>query len=165
MAKKNVTKEVLTYLLGVCVPTTKQNAAKIRVNKLELDSRLSMYFSTHEFIYATDPNKLCKTGDTVLIQSLPEKLTRLIGHKVVEVVYPLGDITDPITGKKVVAGRYRDEIDEDAKLFGKLDSAFEYDQAPQRGSMEGKRDFSNKKVFVKHTDDPNDKDPYKVNPL
>ena len=40
------------------------------------------YFTKLEFIYATDPQKLCKTGDTVLIQSLPQKLTRLITHKV-----------------------------------------------------------------------------------
>jgi hypothetical protein len=43
----------------------------------------------------------------VLIQSLPEKLTRLITHKVLDVVYPCGDITDPITGKNVVVGKYR----------------------------------------------------------
>lgn len=43
----------------------------------------------------------------VLIQRLPEKLTRLITHKVVDIVYPCGDVTDPITGKKVVVGKYR----------------------------------------------------------
>ncbi|XP_076276541.1 mitochondrial ribosomal protein S17 [Lasioglossum baleicum] len=165
MATKNVTKKALNYLLGVCVPTTKQNAAKIRVHELEFDSKLSMYFAAHKFIYATDPEKLCKTGDIVLIQNLSKRLTRLISHKVVEVIYPLGDMTDPITGKKIVASKYRDEIDEDVKLFGKLDSAFEYDKAPRRGSMEGTRDFSNKKTFVKYNDDPTDTDPYKVNPL
>lgn len=40
------------------------------------------HFPTYEFVYATDPEKLCKTGDTVLIQNLPEKLTRFITHKV-----------------------------------------------------------------------------------
>lgn len=37
-------------------------------------------------------------------------MTRLITHKVIEVVYPLGDITDPLTGKKVVSGKYRSAI-------------------------------------------------------
>lgn len=27
--------------------------------------------------------------------------------QVIEVIYPLGDITDPVTGKKVVASQYR----------------------------------------------------------
>ncbi|XP_078043873.1 mitochondrial ribosomal protein S17 [Augochlora pura] len=164
MAKNKVAKEVLTYVLGICVPTAKQNAAKIRVRKLELDNHLLQYFVKHEFIYAIDPNKISKVGDTVLIQNLPEQLTRLITHKVVNVVYPLGDMIDPISGKKIVAGRYRDHIEEDAKLFGKLDSAFEYDKAPPRGSMENKRDFSYKKTYVKYNEDPNDNDPQGIYP-
>lgn len=41
----------------------------------------------------------------VLIQELPEKLTTHITHKVLEVIYPLGDVTDPITKKKVAGLR------------------------------------------------------------
>lgn len=40
------------------------------------------YFKKHDFIYATDPEKRSKTGDIVLIQNLPKKLTRVITHKV-----------------------------------------------------------------------------------
>lgn len=65
------------------------------------------YFSEYEYYYAHDPEKICKTGDMVLIQRLPEKLTRLITHKVLDVVYPCGDVTDPITGRKVVVSKYR----------------------------------------------------------
>lgn len=55
--------------------------------------------------YAHDPEKQCKTGDVVLIQELSEKLTTHITHQVLKVVYPLGDVTDPITNKKVAALR------------------------------------------------------------
>lgn len=55
--------------------------------------------------YAHDPEKECKSGDVVLIQELPEKLTTLITHRVLKVVYTLGDITDPITNKKVAGLR------------------------------------------------------------
>ncbi len=34
-------------------------------------------------------------------------MTKYITHQVSQVVYPFGDITDPISGKKVVAGKYR----------------------------------------------------------
>ena len=37
-------KQTLTYLLGVCVPSNKYNAAKIRVRRLEFDDYLSMHF-------------------------------------------------------------------------------------------------------------------------
>lgn len=65
------------------------------------------YFREFDFVFAHDPNKLCKVGDTVLVKPLVERLTRLITHEVLEVIYPLGDIVDPVTGKKVVMSRYR----------------------------------------------------------
>ncbi|OAD59739.1 28S ribosomal protein S17, mitochondrial [Eufriesea mexicana] len=164
MANIAVTKKALTYLLGVCVPSTKQNAAKIRVRQLQFDQHLLMYFNKYEFFYASDPEKRCKTGDTVLIQNLPEKLTRVITHKVIDVIYPLGDITDPITGKKVVGSNYRDTIDEDSSLFGELKSKYNYDKAPKRGRMANKRDFTERETYMKYTDDPEHSDPYAINP-
>jgi len=50
---------------------------------------------------------MCRPGDIVLIKSLAEKLTPLINHEVLKVVYPLGDVVDPITQKKVVGPDYR----------------------------------------------------------
>jgi small subunit ribosomal protein S17 len=77
-----------------------------------------------------------------LIHQLPEKLTRLITHKVLEVVYPCRNITDPITGKKVVVGKYRDEIEEANKLYGESEGRFKYDEAPKRGWQEDRKDFT-----------------------
>lgn len=68
------------------------------------------YFYKLEHIYAHDPEKKCKTGDIVLIEQLPEKLTKIITHRVKEVVYPYGDVTDPITGKKCIVSKYRYDI-------------------------------------------------------
>ena len=36
-------------------------------------------------------------------------MTKHITHEVKSIVFPFGDITDPVTGKKVVAGEYRCE--------------------------------------------------------
>lgn len=41
-AKIPFKKQTLTYLLGVCVPCNKHNAAKIRIRRLEFDDYLSM---------------------------------------------------------------------------------------------------------------------------
>lgn len=158
-------KEVLTYLLGVCVPSKKQNAAKIRIRELKFDSYINMYFTEHKFVFAIDPEKRCKTGDTVLIQNLPEKLTRVITHKVIDVIYPLGDVTDPITGKKVVAGKYRDDIVKDVEEFGKLPSAFDFANPGKRGRTENIRDFTSKPTYTKYKHDPNDSDPYALDPF
>ena len=42
MAHNIARKQALTYLLGVCVPSSKQNAAKIRIQRADFDSYLSM---------------------------------------------------------------------------------------------------------------------------
>lgn len=103
---RNIGKSTKHFLLlGTCVPTAKQNAAKIRVKRLELDENLLMYFRKDEFYYCHDPQKLCKTNDIVLIQALPQKLTKLITHEVKEVVHTFGDVTDPVTGEKVAKER------------------------------------------------------------
>ncbi|XP_029661588.1 28S ribosomal protein S17, mitochondrial [Formica exsecta] len=149
----------LRYILGTCVPSSKQNAAKVRISQLEFNDYIHMYYKKYDFIYANDPKKLCKTGDVILIKELPNKITRLITHEVIEVVYPLGDITDPVTGKKIVAGQYREDIEEVSELFGKKDSVFDYSKAPKRGRLEGIRDFTHKKMYLKYYDDPNDPQP------
>ncbi|CAK9806260.1 28S ribosomal protein S17, mitochondrial [Anthophora quadrimaculata] len=164
MAANTVTKQTLTYLLGICVPSFKRNATKIRITRMDFDNHLLTYFTKYEFVYAVDPEKRCKIGDTVLIQNLPEKLTRIITHKIVDVVFPVGDIVDPVSGKTIVAGKYRETIQEDAKLYGELESMYKYDKATPRGSMENKRDFSNRKIYVKYDKDLHNSDPCAVNP-
>ncbi|XP_024881623.1 28S ribosomal protein S17, mitochondrial [Temnothorax curvispinosus] len=159
MAARRASKTVLRYFLGTCVPSSKQNAAKVRVPRLEFDNYIHMYFKENNFVYAHDPEKLCKTGDVILIKTLPEKLTRLITHEVVEVVYPLGDIVDPVTGKEVVASRYREDIEEENMLYGKEDSTFDYSKAPRRGRLEGIRDFTHKKSYLKYYENPDDPQP------
>lgn len=119
------------------------------------------YFPKYDFVYAHDPEKLCKTGDLVLIEKLPNKLTRLITHKVKNVIYPLGDITDPITGKKVVAGKYRDHIEAINKVYGERPNAFKYKDSPPRGWQEDKRDFTHVETYVKYHDSGKD-EPYAV---
>lgn len=119
------------------------------------------YFSKHEILYAHDPNMICKTGDVVLIEQLPKKMTRLITHKVKEVIYPMGDMTCPLTGKKIVASRYRDNIHEVNKIYGVRPGAFDYDKAPPRGWQEDKKDFTHHETYIKYHDDGTEQ-PYAV---
>ncbi|KAJ8929192.1 hypothetical protein NQ314_018141 [Rhamnusium bicolor] len=148
-------------LLGHCVPCLKHGASKFKVKRLELDNNLLMYFPKHEFVYAHDPEKLCKTGDIAIIELLPEKLTRLITHKVKEVVYKFGDVTDPLTGKKVIVGRYRENIDAVNKVYGEREKAFRYEKAPPRGWQEDKKDFTHVETHIKYHESGKD-DPYAV---
>lgn len=116
------------------------------------------YFPKEEYVYAYDPEKKCKTGDIALIELLPKKMTRLVTHTIKEIIYPLGDITDPLTGKKVVAGKYREQVDAVNEVYGKLPSAFDYKNAPDRGWQEDKKDFTHRQTYIKYheyDDQPN----------
>lgn len=89
-------------------------------------------------------------------------MTRLITHRVKKIVYPLGDITDPITGKKVSGTEYRDEIEAISKAYGKLPTAFDYSKAPPRGWQEDKKDFTHVETYVKYHEFDNDDQPYGI---
>ncbi|XP_018333124.1 28S ribosomal protein S17, mitochondrial [Agrilus planipennis] len=159
MALQSVKK--ISLLLGHCVPSVKSQASKIRIKRLELDTNLLMYFRKDDYIYAYDPNKICKTGDIVLVELLAEKLTPLITHKVKEVVYRLGDITDPLTGKKVVVDKFRHQIDAIDDVFGPSPSKFNYDKAPERGWLEDKKDFTHVETYIKYHE-TGEEQPYAV---
>uniref|UniRef100_A0A1B6LVE5 28S ribosomal protein S17, mitochondrial n=1 Tax=Graphocephala atropunctata TaxID=36148 RepID=A0A1B6LVE5_9HEMI len=158
MSVKQVGKTIL--LLGKCVPTAKENAVKVAISRFKLNQYLNIYFTDIEMVYAQDNARLSKVGDVVLLEKLPEKITTLIEHRVKEVVHPLGDITDPITGKKVVKDVYREEIKEVSERYGKSESAFDYDKAPPRGWQEDKKDYSRKPVYRKYHVFEDDDQPY-----
>ncbi|XP_034237105.1 28S ribosomal protein S17, mitochondrial [Thrips palmi] len=156
MAAKAVVSRGASLLLGTCVPCVKTNASKFKVRRLVLDTYLHMYFPEYEYIYAHDPQKICKTGDSVLLKKLPEKLTTLITHEVDRVVYPLGDVTDPVTGKKVTFNHYRESQDAETELYGPLPTRFQYDKAPPRGWQEDKKDLTHRETYIKYNDDGKD---------
>ncbi|XP_064106513.1 small ribosomal subunit protein uS17m-like [Macrobrachium nipponense] len=139
-------------LIGQCLAHSTKNAARVRVKRMKLDDYLHMYFPEYTDYFAHDPEQKCKVGDVVLIKELPEQMTKDITHSLMKIVYPYGDITDPITGKKCVVGNYRDHTKLRSELYGKAegsDGGFDYDNAPDRGWQENRRDFTHKEGYMK----------------
>jgi small subunit ribosomal protein S17 len=65
-----------------------------------------------------DEKAACKVGDIVLIKELSNRPASKVSHLVEEVLYPCGDVTDPVTGQKVVGSQYRyDVVKEVTDLF------------------------------------------------
>lgn len=116
--------------LGTVKPCIKKNATKVVVTELKMDENLTavsifefsqfisflnvpkfigyfQFFKHEDIYYAYDPEKICKTGDLVLIRELKEKKSSVITHEVMKVIYPLGDTTCPLTNKKVVKLYYK----------------------------------------------------------
>lgn len=75
---------------------------------------LFQYFNEKYEYLAADPNELCKSGDVILIKELEEPLSDKIEHEVKKVIFPLGQITDPVTGKRCRGSEFID--DENRKI-------------------------------------------------
>lgn len=78
-----------------------------------------------------------------------------------EIVYKFGDIVDPLTGKKCIAGKYRDHIEAVNKVYGETEQGFKYNKAPPRGWQEDKKDFTHVDTYIKYHEDGKDQ-PYAV---
>ena len=71
-----------------------------------------------------------------------------------EVIYRLGEVVDPLTQKPVIGEKYVDQLEKEAEMYGKHrlpegQEGFSYKKAPSRGRQEGKRDFTARKTYQK----------------
>ena len=164
-------------LLGQVIPSTLSQAVKVQVPYFVFDDVLKAYFKKGEDFVAHDAQNLCKTGDLVIIKKLEKPEKKEITHTVTERIFRLGDVQDPISGEMVVGTQYRfvtthqnfpwrsntlfccrSDLLEEARLYGADISNFDYEGAPDRGRLEGTRDFTDKPTYRKwhkfEKDDP-----------
>lgn len=164
--------------------TKKQKVVDIRVPYYVYDEYFKAFFEHEWDFLASDGSEICKSGDTVLMRRLEDaaetsesaflqylaerqfwkeddkKKPRAVTFEVLEVIYHLGEVVDPLTQKPVVAEKYVDQIEREGKLYGKYPQAtpFEYSKAPPRGGQEGVRDFTGRRTYKKwHTFKKNDR--------
>jgi len=149
--------------LGQVVPSTLRHAVKVQVPYFEFDPNLKAYFKKTETYLAENEEKSVKTGDMVIIRTLEqgEKKTRDVTHRVQETVFKLGDVKDPISGEMVVGPNYREELLEVARQYGANEENFKYEEAPERGRLEGVRDFTDKPTY-RRWHEFEKKDPYSI---
>ena len=164
-------------LLGQVIPSTLTQAIKVQVPYFVFDDVLKAYFKKAQDFIAHDVENLCKTGDLVIIKQLEKPEKKEITHTVTERIFRLGDVQDPISGEMVVGTQYRfvttpltstdgsntffccrSDLLEEAKLYGADVNNFDYEGAPDRGRLEGTRDFTDKPTYRKwhkfEKDDP-----------
>lgn len=60
-------------------------------------------------MFAHDPEEAAKLGDIVLVKELPIKKSTHVKYQMERVIYSLGNVTDPITGKKCDCYSYWDD--------------------------------------------------------
>jgi hypothetical protein len=78
------------------------------------------YFNKEAQLWAADPNQKYGVGDLVLIKKLPEPQSADVRHYVAEPVFHVGNVVDPVTGRRCRGPNYIDEVN---RNFKKLDFA------------------------------------------
>jgi len=149
--------------LGQVIPSTLRHAVKVQVPYFEFDPNLKAYFKKTETYLASNEERTVKTGDMVVIKTLArsERKYADVDHTVQETVFKLGDIKDPISGEMVVGPNYREELMNVARQYGANEDNFKYEEAPERGRLEGKRDFTDKPTY-RRWHEFEKKDPYSI---
>ncbi|XP_018586102.2 small ribosomal subunit protein uS17m [Scleropages formosus] len=99
-----------TWIIGRVIGTKMQKTAKVRVTRLVLDKYLLKYYNKRKTYFAHDPLEQCSVGDIVLLKALPERRTKHVKHELAEIVYKLGSVVDPLTGKRVAGSVFLDPI-------------------------------------------------------
>ncbi|XP_030293678.1 small ribosomal subunit protein uS17m [Sparus aurata] len=115
------------WIIGKVIGTKMHKTAKVRVTRLVLDPYLLKYYNKRKTYFAHDALRQCTMGDIVLLKALTEARSKHVKHELAEIVYKVGRVVDPLTGKKVAGTEFVEpltdlplSLGEDATLTEKL---------------------------------------------
>lgn len=94
------------WIVGKVIGTAMQKTAKVRVTRLVLDPYLLKYFNKRKTYFAHDALQQCTVGDIVLLKALPVPRTKHVKHELAEIVFKVGRVIDPVTGKPCAGTTY-----------------------------------------------------------
>ncbi|XP_026227952.1 28S ribosomal protein S17, mitochondrial [Anabas testudineus] len=110
------------WVMGRVIGTKMLKTAKVRVTRLVLDPYLLKYYNKRKTYFAHDALRQCTVGDIVLLKALPEPRSKHVKHELAEIVYKVGRVVDPLTGKRVAGTEFVDtlHLEEEGTLTEKL---------------------------------------------
>ncbi|KAM9348582.1 small ribosomal subunit protein uS17m [Symphorus nematophorus] len=94
------------WIIGRVIGTKMYKTAKVRVTRLVLDPYLLKYYNKRKTYFAHDALRQCTVGDIVLLKALPEARSKHVKHELAEIVYKVGRVVDPLTGKRVAGTEF-----------------------------------------------------------
>ncbi|GMR41095.1 hypothetical protein PMAYCL1PPCAC_11290, partial [Pristionchus mayeri] len=118
--------------------------AMVRAQINEFNTYLKKYFTRSFDFWAIDKHSLSGLGDTVLIHRLTEQLrpSETVVHQVEKIIFKYGHVIDPVTGKRIIAHTFSDEIELKKKLVGQIvDEPFQEEALmfEERRALQSKR--------------------------
>lgn len=64
------------------------------------------YFNKRKTYFAHDALQQCTVGDIVLLKALPVPRTKHVKHELAEIVFKVGQVIDPVSGKPCAGTAY-----------------------------------------------------------
>ncbi|XP_005283492.1 28S ribosomal protein S17, mitochondrial [Trachemys scripta elegans] len=104
------------WIIGKVIGTKMHKTAKVRVTRLVLDPYLLKFFNKRKTYFAHDPLQSCAVGDIVLLKALPERRTKNVKHELAEIVFKVGNVIDPVTGKACAGTRFLESLTDSESL-------------------------------------------------
>uniref|UniRef100_A0A8D0GDH5 Small ribosomal subunit protein uS17m n=1 Tax=Sphenodon punctatus TaxID=8508 RepID=A0A8D0GDH5_SPHPU len=104
------------WIIGKVIGTKMQKTAKVRVTRLVLDPYLLKFYNKRKTYFAHDPLQQCIIGDLVLLKALPERRSKHVKHELAEIVYKVGNVIDPVTGKPCAGTRFLESLTDSENL-------------------------------------------------
>ncbi|XP_077448503.1 small ribosomal subunit protein uS17m [Stigmatopora argus] len=100
------------WIIGRVIGTKMFKTAKVRVTRLVLDPYLLKYYNRRKTYFAHDATQQCEMGDVVLLKALPEPRSKHVKHELAQVIYKVGRVVDPLTGKRVASTEFLEPLDD-----------------------------------------------------
>uniref|UniRef100_A0A8C8VFP8 Small ribosomal subunit protein uS17m n=1 Tax=Pelusios castaneus TaxID=367368 RepID=A0A8C8VFP8_9SAUR len=94
------------WIVGKVIGTQMHKTAKVRVTRLVLDPYLLKFYNKRKTYFAHDPLQQCTIGDIVLLKALPKARSKHVKHELSEIVFKVGNVIDPVTGKACAGTRF-----------------------------------------------------------
>ncbi|XP_055232204.1 small ribosomal subunit protein uS17m-like [Gorilla gorilla gorilla] len=94
------------WIVGKVTGTKMQKTAKVRVIRLVLNPHLLKYYNKRKTYFAHNALQQCTIGDIVLLKASPVPRTKHVKHELAEIVFKVGKLVDPVTGKPCAGTTY-----------------------------------------------------------
>ncbi|KAK7818732.1 hypothetical protein U0070_019276 [Myodes glareolus] len=96
----------MRWVVGKVIGTAMVKTANVRATRLVLDPCLLKYFNKQRTHFARDAHQQCCIGDTVCLRALPVTGSKHVTHELAEIIFKVGQVIDPVTGKPCVGFAY-----------------------------------------------------------
>ncbi|EDL81978.1 rCG63047, partial [Rattus norvegicus] len=94
------------WVVGKVIGTAMVKTAKVGATRLVLDPYLPKYFNKRKTYFAHNALQQCSVGNVVLLRALPAPRSKLVKHELAKIIFKVGRVIDPVTGKPCAGTAY-----------------------------------------------------------